>query len=122
MVKAFIDYPLFTWMIPNKEDREKCMPLLMEPIIKFGLKFGRIIASSSNLEGVMVYNLPENQPETEWKWIRSGMLRAILSLKRSDYKRFMYLNRQIEHVRAQQAPKPHVYLMTGAVTPDKQSQ
>lgn len=53
--KSFIDYPIFSFILPKRTYREKKIKFLFIFIINLGLLSGEVLASSNKLEGVSIW-------------------------------------------------------------------
>lgn len=53
--KAFIDYPIFSFILPERTYREKKINFLFTFLINLGLLYGEVLASSNKLEGVSIW-------------------------------------------------------------------
>lgn len=117
---AFTNYPMYKWMIPEDETREKLLPYMMEALANFGAKYGNIVATSKKLEGVGIFLLPHQMPMSTWKWLRAGMLKLVFKWGFKRVKRMLHVSDFVEEIMEKTAPKPFAYLMFGAVRPDMQ--
>ncbi|MFW9902435.1 MAG: GNAT family N-acetyltransferase [Candidatus Thorarchaeota archaeon] len=58
--EAFFNDPLMTFLFPRTRERKYKLSLMMELLIRIGIKYGVVNVTSSNLEGVAVW-LPSNK-------------------------------------------------------------
>jgi ribosomal protein S18 acetylase RimI-like enzyme len=63
--RSFIDYPIFTYIIPDRTSRKKKIEFLFTFLINLGMLSGEVIAPSSNIEGVSIWiNSSSPKPST----------------------------------------------------------
>ncbi|MFH1327643.1 MAG: GNAT family N-acetyltransferase [Candidatus Bathyarchaeota archaeon] len=79
--RAFQEYSLFTYAIPDESKRENPLRYVFESMVRYGILYGEVYATSPNLEGVAVW-LPSDKAETTQK-----MIQRISSFWLSDYSR-----------------------------------
>ena len=77
--EAFIDYPLFGYMVENPSARQRIYPHIFQLMIKHTIKFGEAYATSENMEGIALW-LPSE---------RSDILRFKSTFSRSQYPEIM---------------------------------
>ena len=53
--KSFIDYPIFSFIIPERTYRERKIKFIFIFLINLGLLYGEVLASSNKLEGVSIW-------------------------------------------------------------------
>jgi GNAT superfamily N-acetyltransferase len=59
LARAFYQDPFFTFVIPDGSRRVKILPWLFERMLRYGLRYGRVLGTPS-LEGVAIWLGPEN--------------------------------------------------------------
>ena len=79
MFEAYRDYPLWRYLIPKDEEYEKSHSL-WESQVLYGVKFGYVVASSHNFEGVLVMVHSKHANVPLFKAIQCGGLRIIRDL------------------------------------------
>ena len=117
--KAFNHDPIFTFLIPDTNQRLKTLNHYFQHVIKYGLRYGEVY-SSLNLEGISVWLPPKSSSHTKWKAIKTGALVLPIKVK------WKYLNLQnkiykfTDNLHKKFAPNPHWYLSLIGVAPDHQ--
>jgi ribosomal protein S18 acetylase RimI-like enzyme len=53
--KSFIDYPVFSFILPDRSYRERKIEFLFTFLINLGMLSGEVIATSSMLEGISIW-------------------------------------------------------------------
>ncbi|MDO9579913.1 MAG: hypothetical protein Q7J06_05025, partial [Bacteroidales bacterium] len=72
LARAFQDDPLMAYFFPDASERENRLPYIFEFLIRYGILYGEVYATSPNLEGVAVWLPSEKVDMTPWRMIRSG--------------------------------------------------
>jgi hypothetical protein len=87
---------------------------LTEVMVRFCLKYGNVMATSENIEGVMAL-APYDKPMTVWRIIRSGAF--LLSLKISNEAKMMeILTSSVEEAKKSLALPPYIHLLIMGVS------
>jgi GNAT superfamily N-acetyltransferase len=115
--RAFKDYSLNAGLFSDASGEEGKTPSSFLPLIRYGLKFGEVYATSSNLEGVAVWLPSDKVKRTLWRKIRSGDF-SMFSLRakkmRSRLAAFLEYSNSVHR---RWAPFPHLYLQLLGVDP-----
>ena len=74
MAMAFQDYPLMAYFFPDSAERMEKSAYDFQSLIRYGLLYGEVYATSPNLEGAAVWLPSEKIHRTLWRRIRSGLL------------------------------------------------
>jgi ribosomal protein S18 acetylase RimI-like enzyme len=118
--KAFHHDPIFSYVIPDANERLKTLNQYFQHVIKYGLRYGELY-SSPNLEGISVWFPPKNSSHTRWKAIKSGALALPLKVKW----KYLALQNKIykfsNNIHKKLVPYPHWYLSLIGVGPEDQS-
>jgi len=119
-VNAFVDYPLHVWTIPDGEERRKKLHTHFSMVLRYGLKFADMYASSESIEGFVIYMHPESGPVTTWRLVQCGGFGFLRVYGSTAIKRYNQAIAPIETLRGKNAPSPHVYVLLLAVDPRAQ--
>ena len=104
LTNAFSDDPMWKKVF-NDENKNR---ILTEVMVRFCLKYGSVLSTSDNLEGIMALS-PYDKEMTIWRIIRSGAF--FLSLKiSSEAKKMEVLNSAVEE--AKKSPTLHLMYQT----------
>lgn len=118
--KAFHHDPIFSYLIPDTNERLKTLNHYFQHVIKYGLHYGELY-SSPNLEGISVWFPPKNSSHTRWKAIKSGALALPLKVKW----KYLALQNKIykfsNNIHKKLVPYPHWYLSLIGVGPKDQN-
>lgn len=118
LVAAFLEYPLFSEVLEDFSSRAAKLHVWVKLVVTYGYKFASIYSTSEESEGVMVLlDTINHGKESDWRWILSGVLRLFLKWSGTDMKRYNLVIKQIDRLRAQNAPRDHIYLMLLGVNP-----
>ena len=99
----------------NDEDKNL---ILTEVMVRFCLKYGSVLSTSDNLEGIMAI-APYDKDMTIWRIIRSGAF--FLSLKiSSEGKKMQVLNSTVEEAKKSLNLKPYIHLLIMGVSQEFQ--
>ena len=123
--EAFCQYILYVPVIENQTKRKAFLHELYTMLIKVSLKYGKVFATSSNFEGVVMYTEEQNADTSFGKIIRAGGISNIFKMiwiaKFSGTKRFLQFSNAIDTIH-KDFDKNNLYLQALAVTPEKQGQ
>ena len=122
LAKAFQDYPLSLYFIPDELERRKKQPAMFSTLIKNGLKYGEVYATSSKMEGVAVWFPSDSRHNTRWNNFVSGRFFMPFIVGTATVKRQKAFGEYAGAVRKRVAPFPHWYLQLLAVDPEYQGQ
>ena len=121
LTRSFADYPMTNYLFPNAKTRPKKMRRYFYGILLFAQRYGRIIAVSPKMEGLIVF-LPDTRSHfSDWDVFRSGLwlyfFRAGIGfLRRLDNQERHQYEVYKKHIRQ----FPHMYFMVLGVDPDHQ--
>jgi len=118
--QAFQDGPVYVYCIPDTEEREKKLHVLFEIFIKYALKYGKVYATSEDLEGVILSMDSTSGSMSMWRMIRCGGWKLPFKLGFKFLKRIGVIDEITEPKRDKIAPKPHSYLLNIGVLPSEQ--
>ncbi|NHI94287.1 MAG: N-acetyltransferase [Candidatus Lokiarchaeota archaeon] len=118
--RAFQSGPIYMQFIPDDEKRRKDLHILFEGFVCYSFKYGKIYATSENLEGIMAILPSETSNITTWRMLRCGAWKYPLKFGL----KFIEQGKQIDEISStihrRIAPDPHVYLWLLGVDPSKQ--
>jgi GNAT superfamily N-acetyltransferase len=117
MVRAFQDYPLSPYFVPNEVGRQRKQAVIFRGMIRYGLIFGEVYAISPRLEGVAVWLLSGTRRETLWDNIRSGWIFIPMMVGIRTMTRQRNYDEYTTSVRRRCAPARHWYLLLLGVDP-----
>jgi hypothetical protein len=117
--RSFINYPIFTHIIPDNNYRTEKISLLFSFLIRNGLQTGEVLAPSKNIEGVSIW-IPHYGKSPKINVISSGMIGLLLRLDNSALQRFIKVGREKERMRLKIINKPFCLLDVIGVDPQFQ--
>lgn len=120
--QAFFDNPLFIALCKSPEHRRKKLKAFSDETFRYGLKFGKIYASSENLEGMMICIPPENVYRTFAKEIKVITFKIFCQIIWFYLKSFSKVDSCLDSAHRRYAPFNHWCLMALAVEPRFQGQ
>ena len=117
--KAFNLDPIFSFLIPDTNQRLKTLNHYFQHVIKYGIHYGEVY-SSPNLEAISVWLSPKNSSHTRWKAIKTGALVLPMKVKW----KYLTLQNKIykftDNLHKKLVPDPHWYLSLIGVEPSHQ--
>jgi len=119
---AFKDYPLLTHIIPySARDRDQKLHRFFEFMIRFGISYGEVYATSPSMEGVAIWFPSDKYEVTTWKMIRVGGLSLIYYLLRKEGRdlssKLLAYDEYASRIRSRHAPFLCLYLSLMGVNP-----
>ncbi|MHA1791703.1 MAG: GNAT family N-acetyltransferase [Promethearchaeota archaeon] len=117
LTNAFHEDSMFIYTIPNKDVRKNKLQVLFEVLVKYALKHGLLVASSSNLEGVMLCLRSEDGPISTLKMIECGAIKILFKLGINFIKKQEKINVVMDRLHETHAPQRHYYLWMLGVKP-----
>jgi ribosomal protein S18 acetylase RimI-like enzyme len=117
LVEAFFNDSKLTYVLPDEQDRREKGRHLFAFELRYGLNYGRVYATSPNLEGVAVW-LPSAHSEiTFWRAMRSGGMALQKGLSKDGMKRLLTFSDQVDAYHKKHLPGSHCYLFFIGVDP-----
>jgi RimJ/RimL family protein N-acetyltransferase len=120
LARAFQNDPMFTCFFPDVSVRENRSHFVLEPMIRLGVLYGEVYATSHNLEGVVSWVPSQRADFTTWQIIRCGYLSILLRLGRKVVSRMKSYVDYVSLMRKRHAPFGHWLLMVIGVDPEFQ--
>ncbi|MFC2013661.1 GNAT family N-acetyltransferase [Chloroflexota bacterium] len=117
LARAFQDYPLMAYFIPDASERKYKSLYLFQPMIRYGVLYGEVYAISPKLEGVAVWLPSEKTDMSFWRTVRSGGFLMIPRIGKGVNDRQRYFGEwdAVRHKR--HAPFRHYFLLLIGVDP-----
>ncbi len=122
LARAFRNDRLTSYFSPAVADRELLLSRFYRWLLRYGLAYGEVHASSPNLEGVAVW-LPAENRQLEWLNMAEmgGLILPFFVGPRFFFRSLRY-SVHIGRLRQQHVPFPHFFLQLLGVDPDCQRQ
>jgi len=117
LARAFADDPFSIYLFPNEEVRTKKLPLAHKNLLRFGMLYGEVYATSGELEGVATWIPPGNFKITIWRAIRCGGLSLIFKMGYKRLKRLSHYGKHVSPLHRRLDPFHPWYLSILAVDP-----
>jgi len=122
LVRSFFNDPKLTHILPDKEERREKGKHLFAFELHFGLRYGRVWATSPNLEGVAVWIPSQNAAITFWRAMLCGGMALQIGLGKEAMERLMAFSDKVDIYHKKHLPSPHCYLFFIGVDPRHQGQ
>jgi len=120
LAKAFLDYPLFKYILGDNHSIEN-IRILTKFIVRYSILYGQAYATSSDIEGVVLFSDFEDYKFTLFRSLRSGGL-SVVKIGREAGKRFNKYDEFNLKLHKENINEPHQYLIGIGVDPQKQGQ
>ena len=121
MGRAFEDYPLLRYVMPDDRRRLHVANALYGAVIHYCLRYGESFTTEA-IEGAACWLPPERPFPTFWRMTRVGMLRLPFQFGWTGYGRLEAFDRVATRVHHEHTPGPHWYLWAIGVAPERQGQ
>ncbi|MFX1376367.1 MAG: GNAT family N-acetyltransferase [Promethearchaeota archaeon] len=120
--EAFQDDPTAAFTYPDELERKEKLKYGFKMIYEYGIRKGVAYATSSNLEGIIIWLPPNKVYPSTWIMMRYGGFYAMrkVGLKLKLMKRTIAIFSYIETRHKELAPFDHWYLQNIAIKPEEQ--
>ncbi len=122
LARAFQDYPIMEYFIPDGQERKRKLPGVFRMQIRHGLKYGEVYTTSPRIEGVTIWFSSYTPHDTWWSNFISGRFLVPFMVGMETMKRQKAFGDYAGEVRKRVAPFPHWYLEGLGVDPEYQRQ
>ena len=116
LARAFQDDPLNSYFVPDASQRKDTSFYSFEFLVRLGVSYGEVYATSPNLEGAAVWLPPDNRL-TLWRVIRNGVFSLCIRMGRKYILRALPAQHFIFSVHKHHTPFRHWYLWVIGVDP-----
>ena len=120
LADAFMDYSMFKYILGKKHNKDN-IKIITNFFIKYAMIYGKAYASSTDIEGLMLFLDYDNYKFNLFRTLRTGGL-SLLKLGREAGNKFSQYEDFCEKIHQKAIQKPHQYLMAIGVDPDKQGE
>ncbi len=117
---TFEDYPIFTFLFPEKLKRKEKLLALFVGLGRYGLRYGYVHASSQNFEGVAIWLNSEVMKMTLISYIRCGFLKVLRKVGLKYTMRYLKLLDFMGELHDKHMSEPHWHLAFLGVRPEHQ--
>ncbi len=111
LLEAFRDYPFYVTAIPDRERRYRTMPSLERMVLRYGLRWGEVYASSAWFEGLAIWLPPGATSMTTWRELCCGALGVSLEMGLVDTLRLTRMGAFLDERQRHWCPEAHWYLL-----------
>lgn len=123
--RAFLNDPLYTYFLPNEEERQQHIFALFDVIVRYIIRYGEVTCTP-DLRAVACWLPPGQADLRTWGLIRMGLLSSLFQFKRETLRHFLTGVNKASHAMDKPhkliVPGPHWYLAILAVDPAYQGQ
>jgi len=111
---AFSDDSLWKEVFKDEEKNR----MLTEILVRFCMKYGSVVSTSENMEGVMALT-PHDKDMTTWRIIRCGAIFLSMRIAR-EAKLMQVLTKAVADAKKSLNLGPHIHLLIMGVSPESQ--
>ena len=119
LAAAFFDYPEFKFYFPDTDRRKRCLPWYLGRVLDTALRYGEVF-TAQEVSGVSLILPPGHTRISQWEYILSGFLPAVIVLGWQDFNRSQegeaFIGNMHEKIMLE---RPHYYLWALAVDPNQ---
>jgi ribosomal protein S18 acetylase RimI-like enzyme len=121
MSSAFRDDPLWVYLFPEVEQRQRILPKFFRVVLTLGISSGQAYGVGSPLEGVAVWGAPDSKSTFNLPLLlQNGLPQLVLSRFPFRAIKAAKIFGQFERMHREYAPMPQYYLTTIGVRPEAQ--
>ncbi len=122
LAKAFRDYPLLAYAIPDVNQRAVAAYHYCSYVLYYGIRYGEAYATSAHMEAVAVWLSSEYFPMSMWRTIRAVPLSVIGGFGKAGGSRLKNPSQYIDARHEALTPFNHWNLLFLGVAPERQGQ
>ena len=115
--RAFAEDPFIKQLYPNIETRQRCFATTTNCVLRYGLAYGEVHASSQELEGIAVWFPPAHTTPSMLDMLRFGFFGLPFSVGLRSFRRLWAYVILAEQMRERHVRSPHWYLQLLGVDP-----
>lgn len=117
--RAFADDGMFTFVFPDRPDRERRLPRFFRGAVRYGRGVGGAVTTPDRA-GVAIWLPPGRATMSVARLVRSGMAAFPVTLGPTAFRRFTAYTGWLDQQRRELVPGPHWFLLALAVDPTRQ--
>ena len=117
LARAFQDDPLMAYFFPDASERENKSPHIFEFMLRYGVLYGEVYATSPDLEGVAVWLPSGKVGMTLWRMVRSGDFSILFKLGMKSLRRQLTYSDYASLIRRRHTPFRHWFLQSIGIDP-----
>jgi GNAT superfamily N-acetyltransferase len=122
LARAFQNYPVSILFLPDAEERKKRSPSIYRQLLRNGIKYGEVYATSIKMEGVALWLSPKSQKVSSWDRLMSGHFLTRLLEGRMAIAWQNVFKQYVLTIKTKYVPSRHWYLQYLGVDPVFQGQ
>ena len=108
--EAFMDYPLFKYMVGDSSARSSIYPHFFRLLVKHTIRFGWAYTTSENMEGIALWLPGERSDISLWSNLTSGAIDLLLAAGLRIAYRSMVFTEFASKLHHEVINRPHIYL------------
>ncbi len=121
MARAFEDYPLLRYVVPDDRWRLRLASALYGAVIRYCLAYGESF-TTPEVEGTACWLPPDRPFPTFFRMVRAGMLKLPFQFGWTSFAKLDAFDKVAQRMHHEYAPGPHWYLWAIGVARERQGQ
>jgi hypothetical protein len=108
--QSFLNYPIFKYILPDDQYRNRKLSCLFKFLIKNGMLAGEVITPSKNIECVSIWINSSQSSTSLMNAVESGIIGLFIKVDPASLKRFITIGRTKQKVRSSIINEPYCLL------------
>ncbi len=122
LTQTFQDEPLWVHFIPDESTRREKVHYLLEFVLRYGIKYGQVYATSPDMESILAWLPPDKAKMTLWGQIQCGAIPLAFRMGLELSLRQIKSSDLMSAAHKRLAPQRHTYLLIVGTVPRLQGQ
>lgn len=122
LTQTFQEEPLWKYFIPDDAERRKKVRYLIKFVVRYGINYGEVYATSANMEGALIWTMSDKATMTLSRQIQCGAIAVALRMGLRLTLKQIKANGQMSAAHQRLTPFPHIYLTMLGIKPQFQRQ
>lgn len=120
LAESFVNEPMCDYIFSKVDNKQEALKAYFEYLVKYGIKYGQVYASSEKFEGVAIWIPSLHADYSNWKSIQSGGIKMVLKLGFKIINQIEIINNYAIELRGNLVKEPHWFLSPIGVKPEYQ--
>jgi GNAT superfamily N-acetyltransferase len=120
VARAFLNYPVSVFFMPDEAKRRKKQPAIFARLIRAAAVNGEVYATSRKMEGVAVWFTPDSKQSSWWQRLCNGLLISSFFMNKKQKASQRAFEQYSNSVRKRVLPARYWYLQILGVAPEQQ--
>jgi len=120
LTRVFKENAINVYVFPKPEERMEKMPYVYQFLLRYNLLYGRVFATSTQLEGVAVWVHSDNRGTSSWRILVSGAIWPAIKMGVETGRKLEELDEYVNRKHCELVTAKHWYLYLLGVDPQYQ--